>query len=266
MRRTVLLIIWLIGDVLLFIGSYAIAYFLRIGFFISSDFPISPYMQTVMIVTPLWLLVLISLRTFALFRVQGSFRNILYILYASVMGMALFSLTFYFSQGLFFSRLMLIYGGLLSFASVIAWHVAFDQWQRRLLRKGRPAYPLLIIGVNREAERMIKLLEEKQSVLKPVALLDSRAVSQKDIDGVPVKGRLNKLEDVIKALKISHLLQCSDLEHTLNLLSVCREHGITYMLLPSVLGIMQGDEKVETIEGQPVTSVSSGNGLFGLFG
>ncbi len=265
MRRGLLLLLWLSGDVLLFIGAYAIAYFLRVGFLISTDFPIAPYLQTVIIVTPLWLGVLLSLRTFALTRIQTSIRNILYIFYAAVMGMALFSLAFYFTQGTFFSRLMLIYAGTLSFIGTLLWHIAFDQWQRKLLRGKRPAYPLLVIGVNREAERMITLLNEKQSVFKPVAILDSRGTSEKELAGVPVKGKLNKLEEVIKQDRITHILQCADLEHTLNLLTVCREHGLTYLLLPSVLGIIQGDEKVESIEGQPVTMVSQKSSFFGLF-
>jgi hypothetical protein len=63
-------------------------------------------------------------------------------------------------------------------------------------------------------------------------------------------GKLNKLEDVIKEHRITHVIQCANLEHTLNLLSACRHHRITYMLMPTVLGIVEGDERVELIEGQ----------------
>ena len=121
--------------------------------------------------------------------------------------------------------------------------------------KSPAAYPMLVIGANRDAERVIKLLDERQSPFRPVAVLDSQGTSQTDIAGVPVRGKLNKLEDIIKEQKITHLLQCADLEHTINLLSLCRQHGITYMLLPSVLGIVGVNEEVEYIEGQPVTMV-----------
>jgi uncharacterized protein (DUF849 family) len=97
--------------------------------------------------------------------------------------------------------------------------------------------------------------EERQPRLKPVAVLDSQGTSAKEIAGVPVRGKLNKLEDVIREEGISHLLQCADLEHTINLLSLCRQHGITYMLLPSVLGIVGVQERIDEIEGQPVTAV-----------
>jgi hypothetical protein len=68
-----------------------------------------------------------------------------------------------------------------------------------------------------------------------------------------VLGKLNKLEEVIKEKRPSHLVQCSNLEHTINLLSVCRQHKITYILLPSVLGVVDGAQEM-SIEGQPVIS------------
>ena len=124
-----------------------------------------------------------------------------------------------------------------------------------ILRRDPPAFPLLVIGSNRDAKRMIELLQTQRSIFKPVAVLDSRGTSAKELAGIPVLGRLNKLEEVIKQYKITHLLQCDELEHSINLVSVCRQHGITYLLLPIVLGDTGGKEKSESIEGQPVIMV-----------
>lgn len=255
-RRKILLFAWLLTDIVLFIGSYILAYFLRVGFILSTDFPLEKYATIVVVIAPVWLLILSYLGVFRLTRVQAGKRNLSYILFACLMALSLFTLTYYFVYGQFFSRLLLIYAGVFSFILTEIWHAAFDQWQRHMLRKDPPSYPLLVIGANREAERMIRLLEEKQCPLKPVAVLDGRGTSLKEIAGVPVMGRLNKLEEVIKEKKINYLLQCADLEHTLNLLSLCRQHRITYLLLPSVLGIVGGAEKIEWIEDQPVTMVN----------
>jgi FlaA1/EpsC-like NDP-sugar epimerase len=257
MRRSVLLFIWLLIDLALFLAAYVSAYFFRVGFIISTDFPLDLYVRVMFLVAPLWILILISFRIFTITRVQSSIRNMIHIAYSSLLALALFSLAYYFLYGQFFSRLLLVYAGVSTFVLTALWHLAFDQWQRRILRRSPPAYPLLIIGANRDAERLITLLNTKQSVFTPVAILESRGTSQKDIGGVPVLGKLNKLEDVIKEKKITHMAQCADLEHTLNLLSVCRQHGLTYMLLPSVLGIVEGDERTEMLEGlQPVTMVA----------
>lgn len=257
MRRPILLLCWLLTDTVLFIGAYVCAYFLRVGFIISTDFPLNLYLQTVLLIAPVWLLVMTELGIFRLLRVQSDRRNLLHILFGCVMASALFTLSYYFLHDRFFSRLLLVEAGVLNVVFTIVWHLAFDTWQRRILRRDPPAYPLLVIGTNREAERFIKRLNERQSPFKPIAVLDSAGSPLKEIAGVPVLGKFNVLEEVIKAKKPTHLVQCSNLEHTINLMSVCRSHGITYMLLPSVLGGTGGRESIQSIEGQQVTVIEN---------
>lgn len=251
MRRLSLLTLWLLTDIALFIAAYAIAYFLRVGFILSTDFPLNLFLITVIIVSPLWVLTLSQLGVYRLTRVQSDQKNILHIFFACVLASAMFTLTYYFLFSDFFSRLLLVYAGIINLGLTIVWHLAFDSWQRKVLRKDPASYPVLIIGLNREAEKLIKHFEEKQCPLKPIAILDPQGSSKKDVAGVPVLGKLNKLEDVIKEKKPTHLIQCSNLEHTINLMSVCRQHGMTYMLLPSVLGVTSEADAV-SIEGYPL--------------
>ena len=254
MRYKGLLLLWLLTDLAVFIGSYALAYFVRVGWILSTDFPFEPYITVVAISAPLWLFVLITTRTFALTRSQGSMRNLAYIIYSSAVGTALFALGYYFFYGLFFSRMLLLYALIISTVTIWIWHLLYSKFQRAMLRKDPPVFPTLIVGVTRESRELIKKLNKGSNPLKPVAVLDGRGCKDSDIDGVPVRGKLNKLEDVLNE-GITHLIQCSDLEQVLNLLSACRQKKITYMLLPSVLGIVERDEKVESLEGQPVTMV-----------
>lgn len=255
MRRSVLLTLWLLTDAILFVGAYTAAYFLRVGFIVSTDFPLNLYLQTVILITPLWLLVLAELGVFRLIRVQTELRNMLYLFFSCVLASALFTLSYYFLHGQFFSRLLLVYAGAFSFLMTIVWHVAFDAWQRRVLRKDPPSYPVLIIGANRDAEQLVTLLNEKQSPLKPVGILDAQGTSKKEVAGVPVLGKLNVLEETIKKMKPKYLVQTSTLEHTINLISVCRNHGITYCLLPSVLGIFGKNEEFVRVEGQALAMI-----------
>ncbi len=257
MRRTLLLAIWLCTDIALFIAAYAVAYFLRIGFINSTDFPLDLYLQTALIVSPFWILTMLQLGIFRLTRIQSDQKNLAHILFACVLASALFTLTYYFLFTEFFSRLLLVYAGAINLALTIVWHLAFDTWQRTVLRKNPPAYPVLIVGLNREAERLINLLEDRQSPLKPVAILDGQGTSKTEVRGVPVLGKLNKLEDVIKSLRPTHLIHCSNLEHTINLMSVCRQHKMTYLLLPSLLGVVGGTEEMISLEGQAMVAAKS---------
>ena len=260
-----LLALWLITDMAIFIATYALAYFLRVGFIFSSDFPFVPYIIIVALIAPVWLIFLLTTRTFALTRNQSSLRNLAYISYACVVGVSLFALIYYFVHGLFFSRLLLVYACIGSIIATRIWHQFFDYIKRALLRKPPATFPTLVIGANREAARLIKKLHETQSPLKPVAILDGRGSKEKDIEGVSVQGKLNKLEKTLEDESITHLIQCSDLEQSLNLLSACRKRKITYMLLPMVLGIVEGDERIDTLEGQPMTIVSPKGGPLAWF-
>lgn len=254
-RRLILLVVWLLSDIALFIGSYAVAYFLRVGAFLSTDFPFDRFLIVVTLVSPLWLATLLFTRTFALMRRQANTRTAAYIAYAGIIGMAFFSLAYYFLYREFFSRLLLLYALPLSIISVWVWHMAYETIQRSFLRFPPASFPTLIIGATREAAVLIRSLQHSKSPLKPVGILDAQGSSETAMEGVPVLGRLHKLDEVLEKQRITHVIQCSDLEQSINLLAACRARGLTYLLLPSLLGIIERDERIESLEGRPVTVV-----------
>lgn len=265
MRRPILVLLWLLSDLAIFIGAYVLAYFLRVGWIVSTDFPLHLFLQTTIITAPLVIGVLAQLGVYRLMRVQGEGRNIMHIIFACIMGCSLFTVTYYFFFAAFFSRLLLVYAFVLSSAFLIVWHLGFERIMRSILRLGRPEYPTLIIGATREAARLIKKLNEERNPLTPVAILDGHGTQETNLEGVPVEGRLNKLEETIKKHRITHLIQCSDSEQSLNLLSACKNHGINYLLLPSVIGIIDGNERIESIEGHQVTIVRPKAQFLGWF-
>ena len=258
MRRSLLTLTWLLTDAAVFIAAYSLAYFIKVGWIFSSDLPFPTFLSVVTITVPGWLFVMITMRNFALSRIQKSIRNFIYIAYACAIGMAGFTLAFYFLKAAVFSRLLLLIAGIFSSILVFIWHIIFDRLQRISLRSGKPTYPLLIIGTNREAERLIQKLQKGLSPFTPVAILSGKGGNSNEIAGVPVLGKLNKLEEVLKEKRITHLVQCDQLEHSLNLLSLCRQHNITYFLLPFVLGVIEDYVPTEALEGQQVVAVEHG--------
>lgn len=265
MRRPILLLLWLLTDALLFLGSYALAYFMRVGWVLSTDFPFGPFIAIAALVAPVWLSILLLARTFSLLRTQQSLRTAAHITYAGIVGTSLFALTYYFLVGLFFSRLLLVYAFLFSTVFVFVWHLAFERMQRAMLRLPPPTFPMLVIGATREAAAVIHALQRSKNPLTPVAILDARGSKETALHGIPVLGKLDRLERTIEEKKITHLLQCSDLEQSMNLLSICRERNLTYLLLPSVLGIVERDERLEALEGRSVTVVRPREGWWGWF-
>lgn len=265
MRPRLLLFSWLLTDIVLFVLCYLLAYFLRVGWIISSDLPFKSFLLSVMLSALPWLLMLMTTRTFALGRNQQTVRNLSYIAYAAVGGGALVISAHFFLFKMFFSRTLVLIGILLTTLVVWGWHIAFSKLQRRILRRDPPCFPTMIVGVTREAKKLIELMEQNKSPFKPVAILDGTGVKETSIYGVPVLGKLNRLGEVLRERRITHLIQCSELEQSINLLSACRVQGITYMLLPSVLGIVERDERIESIEGKAVTVVGPRAKFLGWF-
>lgn len=253
-RHLALVLFWILCDAALFVAAYALAYGLRIGWYLSSDFLIQNHIIAALLAAVPLVGILLLTRTFALPRDQRSLRNNLYIFFAVMMGLAAYTLTYYFLYQDLFSRLLMLQCFVASLVFVWLNHQLFSWLQCKLLSKN-PVYRVLIVGVTRESKQLIKDLVESCSPLVPVAILDARGAKEADIEGVPVKGKLNKLEDVLKGDRITHLIQCSDLEHSLNLLSACRRDSIAYHLLPSVLGMVEGDERLELVAGIAMTSV-----------
>ncbi|MBI3336916.1 hypothetical protein HYZ98_05145 [Candidatus Peregrinibacteria bacterium] len=256
MRYRLLLILWLLTDLLLFVSLYTLAYFLRVGWILSTDFPFDRFLFTTIITAPLWLLVLGTTRTFGLTRNQATIRNGAYIAYTALVGVALFTLAYYFRYITFFSRLLLLHALFYTFVGVWVWHILFQRFERWCLRLNPPTFPTLIIGTTREAAELIRSLNKNRNPLVPVAILDSQGNKENFIESVPIRGKLHKLEQVLAAENITHLIQCSDLEQSLNFLTACRKRRITYMLLPSTMGMVERDEWIDSVEGQPVTVVS----------
>ncbi len=261
MRPKTVILLWLATDALLFLASYVFAYFWRVGWILSSDLPLRHFVTVVTLAIPLWLIVLGASGMFRLARPQGSMRLFFTLTFANAVGAALVVLGFFFLHQRVFSRLLLIAAFLASTLVLRVWHLLYERIARAALWKDPPAFPTLIVGVTRESKRLIELLQKRKNPLRPVAVLDGRGTAEKDIAGVPVLGKLDKLEWTLNNRNITHLIQCSDLEQSLNLLSACRQHNITYLLLPSVLGVIERDERVESLEGLAVTMVRPERGI-----
>ena len=84
MRRIALILLWLITDALVFVGAYALAYFIKVGWIFSSDLPFETFASAVLITTAGWLIVMMTMRNFGLTRKQASIRNFAYIIYACI--------------------------------------------------------------------------------------------------------------------------------------------------------------------------------------
>lgn len=224
-------------DFILILASFCLAYFVRVGFIFSTDFPFHQYLPVVIFSSLLTIVFAFLIKTYKEDQKALSLHHFLRTGFSSILQTALFALFFYFFYQSIFSRLILVYIAFFSLFLVYGGHVVFDKFARSLYAKGRGGVVrTLLIGTNREAQKMVKFLQKNKSRNYVVAILDGYGSSLKEIEGLPVKGKLNKLEEIVKSDKIEQIIQVDNLEQVMNLLLFAKKNNLTYVLVPSVLG------------------------------
>ncbi len=248
-------ILQIVVDGLLLVTAFALAYFLRIGFYFSTDFPFDKYMLIALITTPVTLGFMFFARTYKLTQQIRSFRHMQRIAFVAIENVAVFMVLYYFAYHNFFSRLILVYIFLLTFLFVYFWHRIFKWILQKSAEREVGIYRTLVIGANRPAEEIIKHLLKTKSHIKPVAIIDAHGSGKSMIAGVPVVGKMNLFEKAIAEHNIDHILQTDHLEQTLNIINYALQNNIKFIMPPELLGIFQGNQYVEEIEGQPFLKV-----------
>jgi len=116
-------------------------------------------------------------------------------------------------------------------------------------------YRTLIIGTNRPAEAIVGMLINEKSHIKPVAVINAHGGGKTMMHGVPVVGKMNVFEKTVASHDIDIILQVDHLEQSLNIINYALANNIKYLMPPELLGIFQGHQQIEEIEGMPFLKV-----------
>ncbi|MBN2086964.1 hypothetical protein JW758_01320 [Candidatus Peregrinibacteria bacterium] len=249
-------VLQIIVDGILILGAFALAYFLRIGFYFSNDFPFSQYFIIAAITTPITLLYMFFIRAYKMSQQVLSLRHLQRLTFVALENIFLFMILYYFTFREFFSRMILIFVFLLTLLFTYTWHIAFRWILKKASTREIGVYRTLVIGSNRPAEHIIKMLIKSKSHIKPVAVIDAHGSSKKMINGIPVVGKMNLFEKTIADHDIDIILQVDNLEQSLNIINYALANNIKYFMPPELLGIFQGNQMLEEVEGMPFLKVN----------
>jgi len=240
-------------DYFLLLGAFVLAYFVRVGFIFSSDFPFGPYFNASLIAAAAWIISLIIFRGYSPNVRFNRMIHLLKVLVSSVTGTAAFGLIFYFTEKELFSRLLLVYMFVFGSVVMISFHLCMSFLEKRLILKGYGNIRLLIIGSNRGVKMLLSTLKKNVSPYVPVAILDGYGTSQKELEGVPILGKLNILEEVVEKYHIDAVVQGDNIEQVMNIVHFCNQQGLDYYLLPYLLGMYQENLKIQYMETALIT-------------
>ena len=248
-------ILQVLVDAILILAAFALAYFLRIGFYFSTEFSFHNYMLIACITTPFTLLFMFFIRAYKLSQRIVSWRHIQRLTFVALENVFLFMVLYYFTFREFFSRLILIYVFALTLLLTYLWHIVFRWILKKASSKEIGVYRTLIIGSNRPAEAIIRLLITEKSHIKPVAVINAHGGSKKMIAGVPVVGKMNLFEKTVADHDIDIIIQVDHLEQSINIINYALANNIEYIMPPELLGIFQGYQNLDEIEGMPFLKV-----------
>lgn len=248
-------VLQIVVDALLILAAFALAYFLRIGFYVSTEFSFWNYFTVALLTLPFTILFMFFIRAYKLSQRVFSLRHIQRLTFVALENVFLFMILYYFTFREFFSRLILIYIFLLTLALTFVWHNIFRWILQKASSKEVGIYRALIIGSNRPAEAIVRLLISEKSHIKPVAAINAHGGSKSVIAGVPVIGKMNLFEKTIADHDIDIIIQADHLEQSLNIINYALANNIKYLMPPELLGIFQGHQIIEEVEGMPFLKV-----------
>lgn len=249
-------VLQIVVDALLILAAFALAYFLRIGFYLSTEFSFQSYFLIALATLPFTLMFMFFIRAYKLSQQIWSWRHVQRLTFVALENVFLFMILYYFSFREFFSRLILIYLFLLTLAFVFVWHNIFRWILKKASSQEIGVYRALIIGTNRPAEAIVHLLITEKSHIKPVAAINAHGGSKKMMHGIPVVGKMNLFERTIATHNIDIIIQVDHLEQSLNIINYALANNIRYMMPPELLGIFQGHQIIEEVEGMPFLKVN----------
>ncbi len=242
-------------DIVFVYGAFLLAYFVRVGWVFSTDFPFAPFAKISALSAFMWVAFLVFAR---FYRIpprshQKAWRDIALIFTGGVIGVGVLLVTYFFQRELFFSRLLngyvLVFGGAWLFLS----KTLFQTFLMLQKKRTKNVYRTLVVGANRTTEKFIEAIEKDSfAPYKVVGVIDPYGMyKKKDLN---VFGKLDKLESVVDKEGITAIIQTDAFEHTLNLISLCEEKDIKFQMVPSLRGIFEENIRLRPIAGHTTIS------------
>ncbi len=280
MRRynRLLVAFFVIGDLLLGMAAFLIAYLLRFEL-LDGVLPVvkgvPPFMQYLRIAPFIGVLVPIAFQVQGLYRlrrgrsrVDDFFAVLVGTILAVVMsiGGTLYYRTYYLEDALKDKGVYEIaqrVWGLFLFINVVFAYTSREIIREALERRWRAGIGLkrvLIAGAG-DLGRMVadKVLEHRELGFKVVGFLDDRVGDHIGYRGLPMLGRLSDADEIIRAEKIDHVYVALPLEEhvkMLGLVEATNREGVDVHVVPDLLQFIALRARLENLDGVPIISLN----------
>lgn len=243
-------------DLILLYAAFLLAYFVRVGWVFSSDFPFVLYALLSLVGAGLWWGFLIFTKYYRIPPRSGvqQWYDLGLILAGGVVANGFLIVSYFFPREILFSRLLSLYAFLFGVAVLCLTQLVVRYCLTRRQSKLMKRYRTLIIGANTVSQKLITAIESAPYALyEVIGVIDPYGL-KKTIEGSVVLGKLDKLGEVCDKEGITAIIQCDAYEHTLNIISFCEEKNIKYQFDPALRGIYEKNLRIREVAGQTMIS------------
>ena len=200
------------------------------------------------------LMLVLTFAFFGLYRLrntEGPLRESRNVMKHSLVWMLLIMSYFFLTREVFFSRLVLIFGAVISVVLIILARLLVHQIERLLLNACIGRRRVLLIGANKITERLARKLQRDPHYTVVGYLTEGSA----RIESAKLLGNLEELRRMVRKHKVESVIQTNQDLDTLKdheILQFCQENHLEYRFVPDILAVERSNIEIETLGGYPL--------------
>lgn len=257
MRRIELLFyfITLVVDILLILGIFLFAYYLRYSFSALSlpyavKIPLKDYFSLLFLLIPVWIVIFFFSGVYRLDKTRKIFSELSSIFFSVSFAVVVTITLMFILKNVDFSRLMLVYIWVMALLVLSLWRILLYFIRRLFLRRGLGVKRVLLLGSNESSQDLAQFLESNpQYGLKIVLnIAPKKSLKLKKISQMIDKFHLNQI-----ILGESFVNQ----NKNIRLLSLAHEKRIIFCQIPTLYELSKGSFEFETIGDIPLFNFKS---------
>lgn len=229
---------------------------------VTKGFPeFSTYAALSPLIIVLWQMVFSALGVYQNQKILRRTHEAQSVLKAHAAAMVLFlAITYLFSEYKY-SRVVMIYFGLLGALLLILFRLGIRNFLRRIRKRGFQLKRVLIVGEGKPIDFLVHRIERFPELgLKIVGALTHEKSQLKTVSGQPVVGKYADLSDKIKTLKVNHVLVAlprnqsgEDLDRILEMI---KDDTVDIQIVPDLHEYMRLGCEVEDFDGLPIVNLN----------
>jgi FlaA1/EpsC-like NDP-sugar epimerase len=254
-----------ISDILITVGAYLLAFWIRDSFtryFTAPRPPLDVHMKLLMMIIPLWALLFMAFRTFDSLNKKTFFQAGFDIFKAILSGSLLVGFGVFFFKAILVSRSILAFFVLLDFILLVLERLCIKEYLAYRRGKGLDLINVLVVGTGEEAAEMARIVQSHRiwglNLLGFVSL--KPGYKGKELGGYPILGDKSNFIAILHQNIVDEVIFASsrqDLRKMEELFLICEEEGIKTRVTLSAFPHLFARVYLEELQDIPLLTFST---------